>query len=327
METERQQSVEQPKQTPAETKETKKLRINLNEAAATVKELLFHFHELERLHPEEVEALKEKHPKLAKTIQQIDRALKVIELKYGEINGEKLKEAINEYNSLARTINFILRAILIENKEAKEKYQAKIIRIVEDNIEVDEKALTNAEKDSLRRFAKDIYLLMFPETYTDKFVKWSTGQAFGGDLNAVEKIAAAPMNGIESLITGVAGFVAHPIDTAVATKEGVKKTWELLMSEKDRKRIFNAGKFLLENTSASDKIAPVLSFLMTLFMAAGGIEKVGKMLKAAGYSKNFAYMISLARGVSNASKLEKPLQLKNMLGITLPYLHLENITL
>lgn len=322
METEPQQSVEQPKQTSVETKETKKLRINLNEAAAAIKELLFHFHELERLHPEEMEALKEKHPTLAKSIKRIDMALKLIELKYGEINGDKLKEVIDDYNSLARTINFVLRKIITENKEAKEKYEAKIIQIVEGNIEVDEKALTDAEKDSLRRFAKDIYLLMFPETYTDKFVKWSTGQAFGGDMNAAEKIAAAPMNGIESLVTGVAGFVAHPIDTTIATKEGMEKTWELLMSEKDRKRIFNAGKFLIKNTSASDKIAPVLSFLTTLIMAGGGVEKVGKMLKAAGHSKNFAYMISLARGASNISKLEKPLQLKNMLGITLPYLHL-----
>lgn len=45
-----------------------KIRIKLDIAAAAVKKLLYHYQELERLHPDEVESLRSKHPKFAVSI-------------------------------------------------------------------------------------------------------------------------------------------------------------------------------------------------------------------------------------------------------------------
>lgn len=238
------------------------------------------------------------------------------EKRYGELSGKALEKVIQDYNQMARSVNFVLNKFSIEEKEEREKV---VVNVQFGEIEVNEKALTPKEKEEVRRFAKDVYRGMFPESYTDKFVKWETGQV--GELSDVEKLAAAPMNGIEAFVTGIGGLVAHPVDTLKGVGKGVLKVGELLFSKKDREAIFNTGKILWGNTSAADKIAPVVSFLASVAMLGGGFAKLGKLAKSLGYSGRVAALIGgSTRLFGSAAKLDKPLMLSAMSGIVLPHI-------
>ncbi|MCX6734120.1 MAG: DUF1615 family protein [Candidatus Peregrinibacteria bacterium] len=294
----------------------RKIRIELDDAAVAVKELMYHYHELERLHPEVIQSIQVKHPGFILSINRANNALKMAETHYGKLDGKALESVIEDYNQLARSVNFVVKKLGMEEKEEREMA---MVNVKFGEVEIDEKELSPKEKEEVRRFAKDVYRSMFPESYTDKFVKWQTGQV--GEMSDAEKLAAAPMNGIESVAKGVGNLVIHPVDTIGGVGKGIWKVGELMLSETDRKAIINSGKLIWENTSTTDKIAPVVSFLAGAAMMAGGLSKLGQLAKSLGYSERVTILVGGgSRLFGNVAKLGKPLMLGAMAGLVLPYI-------
>lgn len=295
----------------------RKIRIELDTAAAAVKELMYHYHELERLHPEAIKSIQEKHPRFMLSVNSANNALEMAEAHYGKLDGKALEKVIENYNQFARSVNFVVNKLGMEEKEEREMA---MVSVKFGEVEVNEKELTPKEKDEVRRFAKDVYKNMFPESYTDKFVKWQTGQV--GEMSDGEKLAAAPMNGIESVAKGIGNLVIHPVDTIGGIGKGFWKVGELMFSETDRKAIMHSGKVLWENTSSTDKIAPALSFLAGMAMLGGGFSKLGQLAKSLGYSQRIAMIVGgSSRVFGNVGNLEKPLMLGAMAGLVLPYIN------
>ena len=277
-----------------------------------------HFKDFEKNYPEEFKTLQEKHPDLMKNMSLLSTALIVINNGMGEkIKKYDYEKAIKTYNELAAKINETFGYIRTEiqgpdAKETSKEEKENLAKMMRGEIDFDEKSLSQEQKKELKKFADDVYEMLFPESYTDKFVQWSTGQK--GKLNDIDRLAAAPMNGIESAVKGIFSLL-NP-----ETYYEIYKSAKIMsaMSYEDWSALLQSVKIAYEQTSTTNKIAPVISFLVSLAMLGGGLSKLGKVAESMGYSKKILVPIDaliISKRLAHAGKF---IHVGEIVGETLP---------
>lgn len=275
-----------------------------------------HFKEFEKNYPEEMETLRVKHPKIVTGFSGLSSALLGLDgMLKNKTTDEAYKKAIENYNDAAKKLNEVLHEIQKEKPdEASSEKKAQLEKMVKGEIEFDEKSLTKDEKEELKKFAQDVYDMLFPESYTDKFVQWSTGQK--GRLNSTDRLAAAPMNGIEAATKGILSLL-NPF-TYVEMYKSAKAIYNMSSEEWDA--MTNTLKFAYNNASTTDKIAPVIAFLSSLAMFGGGLSKLGKVAESLGYSKKILVPIDALIMSKRLAHTGKFIHIGEIVGETLPYI-------
>lgn len=279
-----------------------------------------HFKDFEKTYPEEAEELRKKHPELMTNMSLLSAALIAVNDGLGEkIKNYDYEKAIKTYNGLATKINETFKNIQseiqgTEPKQTSSDEKEKLSKMMKGEIEFDEKSLTPEQKKELKKFADDIYDMLFPESYTDKFVKWSTGQK--GKLGNIDRIAAAPMNGIESAVKGIISLL-NP-ETYYEMYKSVRVMAG--MSYEDWSALLQSVKIAYKQSSSTDKITPVISFLASLAMLGGGLSKLGKVAETMGYSKKILVPIDALIMSKRLAHMGKFIHIGEIIGETLPYM-------
>lgn len=263
------------------------------------------FKSFEKNYPQEFKSLQEKHPDLMTNMSLLSGMLIALDRGMNELSESEMRK----YNDLAAKINETLKNIKHETEPGNSNTK---------EIPFDETSLTTDQKKQLKKFADDVYDMLFPESYTDKFVQWSTGQT--GRLNDIDRLAAAPMNGIESAIKGILSLL-NP-----KTYYEMYKSAHIMsaMSYEDWSAMMETVKLAYKNTSTSNKIAPVVAFLSSLAMLGGGLSKLGKVAQSMGYSKKILIPLDaliISKRLAPAGKL---IHVAEITGETLPYITPQN---
>lgn len=285
------QKTEVATQTIAETRDKAqestpaiKQKIHLSIEAAS--RLLFHLKSIEKNHPDVFKTIAGKYPSLGKNIEKIQGLTNMMQNKEGGINQKNLQECIENYNSLASMTNALLTRI---KGDEQKKNEMQLVEMANGEIAFDETSVTPTEKQEMQRVAKEMYDMLFPESYTDRFVRWQTGET--GKLTGANRIAAAPMNGIESAIKGVASIIDP--ETYTAAYEGIKAARSMSMEDFDG--IIRAMKFTYENMSGTDKVAATIAFMTSFIMVFGGISKVKKSIDGIQMSSRIRNILNLGK--------------------------------
>ncbi len=247
-----------------------KLKVRLDEAGTNVESLMRYLQEISAQYPVEVKSLKNHYPALAAKTQRLYITIKFLKLKYGQLDEASLRSAISDYNFLAKLTNSTIKSL---QNEAMEKKEMELIEVVNGEVNLDQVTLTLEEQKQLKKAADEVYSMLFPESYTDKFVRWQTGQV--GKLSTAEKLGAAPMNGIESAVRGVIGLFDP--ETYIEAWKGIQTMRK--MSKEDFKNIVETLKFTYKSSSKADVAAPAISFLTGCLMLFGSVAKVRQMMQ------------------------------------------------
>lgn len=261
------------------------LKIRLEEAGTNVESLMRYINEISVQYPDEVKSLKNNYPALAAKAQRLYMAIKFLKLKYGQLDEASLRSAIEDYNFLAKLTNSTIKSL---HNEALERKEMELIEVVNGEVSVDGASLTPEEKVQLKKAADDVYNMLFPESYTDKFVRWQTGQV--GKLSAAEVLGAAPMNGIESTVRGVFGLLDP--ETYAAAWQGAQDIRK--MSDEDFMNIIDALKFTYDNSSKADVAASAISFLTGFVMLFGSVAKVRQMMQGLNLTPKLRNLLKLS---------------------------------
>lgn len=278
---------------------------SLRKAYESANRVAKNFKSFEKNYPQEYKSLQEKHPDLMTNMSLLSGMLIALNRGMNELN----ESEIRKYNDLAAKINEAFNSIHHETESNSSNAK---------EAPFDEASLTTDQKKQLKKFADDVYDMLFPESYTDKFVQWSTGQT--GRLNDADRLAAAPMNGIESAVKGILSLL-NP-----ETYYEMYKSAHVIaaMSYEDWSAMMETVKLAYKNTSTSNKIAPVMAFLSSLAMLGGGLSKLGKVAQSMGYSKKILIPLDaliISKRLAPAGKL---IHVAEITGETLPYITPQN---
>lgn len=275
---------------------------------ASVEKVHEELHILEQNHPEVFERLQKKHPDF---FVKLKGAQALVDGIHG-LSDEEVEQQIVAYNASAKIINNFLTSFAHEEQERVERTAFAAARGELESGKLYD--ISPDEQRQMKQMAHDIWNELFPETYTDKYVRWVLDEK--GELPAAAKIAAAPMNGIEGIARGVVGFFTP--QTYVDMYHSVKTMSG--MSAEDWGSLWKTAKFTYDNLSTTDKVAPVISFLTSLVFLTGSTAKIAEMAQKLGYSPRLIRAgLSLGGTASDLSKLDVMLPAATLVGVVLPY--------
>lgn len=261
---------------------------------------------LKTKYPKQYENICKKHPKFAQNVEQAMGIMKTLDSNNRNLSDKELVDKVDAYRLLALEANEMLRG---SQRGMMEAQQHDLESAALGELPLDTSELSQVEKAELKRLSDDLYREFFPESNVDQFVRWTTGQK---KLDWYQKLLLGPANGIESAVTGAISLLKpqtyKDFANTIQTTAG--------MSIEDWCNTWKTVKFMHENLSASDEIAPVVSFLTSIVMLGGGIAKVGQLTQKLGYAPHA--LSALSRVTKNGNIIGKALPITVMAGLSLP---------
>lgn len=318
------------------------IREDMRKMAPRIKENFYIFlrayDELKNTHPDEFKRVLEKHPKLAPEIKKIDSVMSMI-LGEKEVSDSEITKMIDTYNSAARAINTMMLSQKISDEEDPKNM---FMQAARGELPFDEKSLTPEDKQELKKIAADLYSELFPDSLTDKLVKYANSSfadmahippMMRGNLplwmtakenvKGWQKIGAAPMNGIESAVKGVGNLVLHPLNTLKETGKGLLAMVKLGFSPEERAAAYHAIKFICSQLSTEERVSAIISVTYSMVLLTGGTVNIINRLKKIGASTKIIGLITAMDLTVASSRLKegtKIVPLATMTGIALPYI-------
>lgn len=291
-----------------------KVTQNISRARIDSARLLASYNVLKDRFPDEFESAMSKHADLAAKIDSVIALLDWIVANSETLSDEELKSKIEEYNRIALSVNNTLRNLWGDEAQERKDFN---MAAAKGELDFDEESLGAAEKAELRKFAKDLWKELFPDTYVDTFVKNWTGQK---ELYGSQKLLLATANGFEYAATGLISM-ADP-----DTYSDIYDAGESIsgMSLDDWWAMWETAKIAYENLDSTDMVAPAISLIISVILLKGGIAKVQQFALKMGYSPAFigslTTSVKMARRVGAAGRvLSRTLPIGLMTGIALPY--------
>ncbi len=206
-----------------------------------------------------------KYPSLSMHISYIENILEKISSKNDNLSESDIKSFALQYNSSADRINYILKSFNISSFELVDKTTEKFI--------TNEIEITNEQKEELRKFGKDLFKEIFPDSYVTKAVKYINSQE---ELENYQKILLAPANGIEYMIFSVLSLLKK--ETYTDFYKSVDFLIWLDWKEKDR--LYGLLNILNDNISNVDKISVIISLIYWLFAIKWAVSVVNIINKS-----------------------------------------------
>lgn len=292
------------------------IRSRLPAIREDITNFLTHFDTLRENYQEEFARVNSKHPNLARATEVVRGFMDYFGEHNEELSNEQFVQFLNEYNFYAHKINALLREMDRENLEEREQT---LVEAVRGEIPFDEAEFTEAQKEELKAFAQNLWRELFPESNIDRFVKWANGQK---DLEGYQKILLIPANGIEAAVMGFIDL--FKIKTYEELGSAVESLGALGLKWKNWCEMVRGLKFAYEQLPTTDKIAPILSFIMAFAFLFGGAKKLIEIAKQTGQSTK---AIATIKGIFGTraffhatAPVGKIVPLGAMLGIALPYI-------
>ena len=288
------------------------------EAREEIDRLIHYYNLLKTNYPQEFQNVEKNHPHLAKNIELAGKAIGFLGASNKSIDDNQLIDAVTHYNTVAQAINGTLSQLEEQEEEFEED---EFIQSALGKLPADEKKFTEEQKREIQRFAQDLMAELFPDSYSDKLVKWATDQK---KLDGYQKILLAPANGIEGAVTGFIDL--FNIKTYQELGSTLKTTFG--MSYEDWCKMWKTIKFTYENLPMTDQIAPILSLLVAVTTLVGGSSRMIGLAKKLGYSSKLVtlaietpFILRTATHVANPVGKATPISV--MMGIVLPHLEFD----
>jgi len=305
--------------TPAEREEIKK---RLPGIRRDVESITGKWEDLRTKYPDEFKRATKKHPRLGISISMMSKVVSSLEKIQHAVPNDEVLKMIDQYNTIAKDINTMTKDAAVEETAATCKDRDETLKeAAAGKLKFDDISLTPSDQEEMRQFAHDLFRELFPESHTDRFVKWASDQ----ELEGYQKILLAPANGIESAVTGF-------IDLFKAkTYKELFKTVQVMsgMSFNDWCAVLKMVKFACNNVSTSEKIAPVLSLICAITFLFGGFSRIAEVAKKMGYSRKFIDMVGIVFKARTAAHITAPLgkalPLSVIGGVSLPYLPIGSV--
>lgn len=255
--------------------------------------------------------IKEKHPFIFQKLHRVVTLLEYVNNRVVSFSDEELNRIIMVLNAHAGSINTALNTITADQmiKSTKDK--------ISDYTDIAISKLSDKQKAVLKEVAQELWKELFPESQTDRFIKWASNQK---DLEGYQKWLIAPANGIESVVGGVIS-VFQP-----STYKELYQTISTLsgMSYGEWCKTARFAKVMYENASTTDVGAPALSLLFSMVFMFGGASKLLSKAKEIGIGGKRMYSLKAAlalRAGAGANEMIKPIPLAAIAGLCLNYIN------
>ncbi len=256
-----------------------KLRERLPEYRSDLESFRRAYGQLQENYPDFFERIERENLTMNLTLDQMEEILTTLD-QVQEKSDDEILDYVELYNKLAVSVNFWFTE---DSLNSPESVMGPIVRGETIDPQVFE-TLTKEQEQELIKFADELYKEIFPDSYTDKAVMYWTNRS---ELSDFQRYMLMPANAIESVATGLVELFDP--ETWRDLKNSTKTLTE--MEYEDYVLAWEFLKFQYKHMETNDKVIPAVTFILSVAFLLGGISKVSKFAKSAGYSKKLVYAL------------------------------------
>lgn len=280
---------------PAEGAGVEALRLKCLPVLANAQQLLGNIDQLLVNGPTIREKL-EQNPQFLDDLEGLRACLNSANTELGSLNKVRMEQWVEDYNFYAGCLNEAIQQY--ETKEGQVRARALETGTNPAEYADYEASLTPEEKAEIRAFVSAAWKDMFPPTYVDQIALWTSATVHGMDpqraqLSEAQRLALAPANGVESAVVGVAALL-HP-QTYVELWHSIETLYG--MSPQEWAQTVTFLKFMSEDLSTTDVVAPAISALVGMIFIAGGLDRFKKAVKTMEMPEKLREILTLGNVV------------------------------